>query len=70
MISSSILSKPYLFGNPFVLDTVTVSNSCVPIPTDKEVVSVTTSGVRLSRSRYWSKFSAISTTPPWYSWEI
>ena len=70
IISLSIFNNPYWLGNPFVLETDKVSTVCVLIPTDNVGFIATTSGVKLSRLRYWSKFSAISTTPLWYSCEI
>ena len=69
MISSSIFNNPYSDGNPFVDVTVTI-----PAEDDKLCVSVvcpvTTSGTRLSSFKYWSRFSAISTVPPWNSCEM
>ena len=69
IISSSIFSNPYWFGNPFVVGTVMVV-AAVSILEDNVVEPTTTSGVRLSTLRYWSKFSTISVGPPWYSCEI
>ena len=69
IISLSIFNNPYLEGYPFVEVTVTT-------PTDAEILVVSpvnptiTSGVKLSSFWYWSRFSTISTVPPWYSWEI
>ena len=69
-ISLSIFKSPYWLGNPFVLETLTVFTSCVPIPTNNVESPDSFSGVKLSKSKYWSKFSAISTTPLWNSCEI
>ena len=54
--SSSIFNKPYWFGNPLVLETEIIS-LLTSISADKVVDPITTSGVRLSTFRYWSKFS-------------
>ena len=52
-ISSFILNKPFLFGNPFVLDTLTeLIAAVVPIPTLKDVIPTITSGVKLSNFKY------------------
>ena len=69
IISSLIFSNPYWFGNPFVVGTVIVVSTVLMLE-DNVVEPTITSGVRLSTLRYWSKFSTISTGPPWYSWEI
>ena len=66
IISSSTFKSPYSFGKPFVVDTVIVSDVEV-IPELKVVTPTTTSGVRLSNFKYWSKLSAISIVPPRYS---
>ena len=69
IISSSTFKSPYSFGNPFVVDTIIVSDVEV-IPDVSVVTPTTTSGVKLSNLRYWSKLSPISTTPPLCSWEM
>ena len=69
IISLSIFNSPYSDGNPFVLLTLMVV-SVDAIPTSRIVLSTTTSGVKLSSFKYCSRFSAISTGPPWYSWAI
>ena len=68
IISSSILNRPYSFGNPFVDDTFNTVLS-VDIPDVRVVTPTTTSGVRLSSLIYWSKLSLISIVPPRCSWE-
>ena len=67
--SLSILKRPYSLGNPLVLLTFTVV-SVVVIPLVSDVSPTTTSGVKLSNFRYWSRLSVRSIGPPWYSWEI
>ena len=69
IISLLILKRPYSFGNPFVDVTVMVS-SAVPIPTERFVWPLITSGVKLSNFKYWSKLSTKSIEPPVNSWEI
>ena len=69
IISSSILNNPYFSGNPFVLTTEITALSEL-MESVMEVDPTIISGVRLSSFKYWSKFSATSTGPPWYSWEI
>ena len=49
--SSSILRRPYLFGNPFVDETVIVSLAVV-IPVVNVVTPTMTSGVKLSNFKY------------------
>ena len=66
--SSFILKRPYSFGNPFVVSTLTVVDDVV-IPLVSIVSPTTTSGDKLSNLIYWSKLSVKSITPPWYSWE-
>ena len=68
-ISSSILSKPYSEGNPFVLGTVIVV-SVIDTSADIVVTPTTTSGTRLSTFKYWSKLLIKSLTPPWNSCEM
>jgi len=63
IISSSIFKIPYEFGNPFVEFTTIVVCELL-IDSDKVTDPPTTSGVRLSNFKYWSKFSTISVGPP------
>ena len=58
-----------MFGNPLVLLTLTVVSDIVKALVNF-VSPTTTSGVKLSNFKYWSKLSVRSMGPPWYSWEI
>ena len=69
MISLLIFKRPYDGGKPFTLSTV-IWVSPELIEEESAVDPTITSGIRLSNFRYWSKFSAISTVPPWYSCEM
>ena len=70
MISSSIFNNPYSSGYPLVPPLTVIVVSVDDISEDRVVIPTITSDTKVSRFKYWSKFSAISTGPLWYSWEI
>ena len=73
IISFPIFNNPYSLGNESLIEfeevTVIVLD-VVPIPTARVVSPLTTSVVKLSNFKYWSKLSTRSIGPPVYSWEM